>query len=120
MQMYKIGWFVLTLCFGFAACAVDVPPQEVAAVGVNESALTEDGCASPRPPMRGCRIPCKPCLIPECVDGQWTFERVELGLRRCRELSSRVSALDGADPSGLSLCPTRPQTTDGNCPEAVA
>ncbi|HTU60230.1 MAG TPA: hypothetical protein VMF89_17390 [Polyangiales bacterium] len=77
MQMCKIGWFMLTMCFGFAACAVDVPPQEPDAVGVNESALTEDGCPLPAPRMRGCRIPCKPCLIPECVDGQWTFERVE-------------------------------------------
>jgi hypothetical protein len=68
---------LLTVCLGFAACAVDTPPQEVAAVGVNESALTEDGCPAPRPPMRGCRIPCKPCLIPECVDGQWSYESVE-------------------------------------------
>ena len=68
---------LLLLCCGLGACAVDVPPQEVETVDVTQSALTEDGCRSPRPPIRGCRVACKPCLIPECVDGKWVYERQE-------------------------------------------
>jgi hypothetical protein len=95
MRTLTVKWVVMTLVLGsFSACAVDVPPQEDDAVGVSENALTEfavaegvltekktppteDGCAGPRPPVRGCRIACKPCMIPECVDGRWTYERVE-------------------------------------------
>ena len=68
------------MILGFAACAADVPPQEADAVGVSENALVNvsvDGCPGKRPPIRGCHIACKPCLIPECVDGHWTYERIE-------------------------------------------
>lgn len=81
MRRQLVEWIVLVVGLGFAGCTVDVPPQEdeVAEVGLSENALTttEDGCPSPRPPIRGCRYACKPCLIPECVDGKWTYERVE-------------------------------------------
>lgn len=79
MRNLHVNWLVMALSLGFGACAVDVPPLEAEAVGVTDNALTlsEDGCPLPRPAVRGCRIACKPCLIPECVDGKWTYERYD-------------------------------------------
>jgi len=35
---------------------------------------TPDGCPLPVPKVRGCKIACKPCLIPSCENGKWVYE----------------------------------------------
>ena len=102
MRSLHVKWAVLALCLGFAACAVATPPQKDEEVGLSDNALvSEGGCPGRHPPMRGCRVPCKPCSIAECVDGEWTYERIEW---------------DGCDPDplpGPSCCQA---DFSGGCP----
>lgn len=98
-----IVWLLATSAAG---CAAEVVPRE-ADPAAAEQALTSDECPRPKPRNIGCRIACKPCLVPVCEDGAWVYERIEWG-DECDPIPSDSECcqvpLSGGCPAECACC----------------
>jgi hypothetical protein len=100
--------FSILSALALSACAVDVPSNTTSAVEALEQDLTAAECPAPRPKKLGCRVACKPCLIPVCEGGEWVYESVESDGCNPKPLPGDGSCcqvpLSGGCPAECSCC----------------